>query len=96
MALLARRRDSRFVNQCTLYRFFITQGIVGRWGRVVAAGRYVGEDMIVRDYVRNYAVSTLSYVDAFRLERDAVFELLENDKFPRVGVRRCCSCCCCS
>ena len=76
-----------FVKSFAPGRFFITQGIVGRWGRVVTAGLYVGEDMIVTEYVRNYTVSTLSYVDAYRLERDALFELLENDKFPRVGVR---------
>ena len=68
------------------FRFLISRGIVGRRGRVVGPGSYVGEDMVVADLVRDYAATSLSYLDGFFLARDGLMDLLKSGRFPLVLV----------
>jgi hypothetical protein len=68
-------------------RYLVKRGIVGRKGYIVSTGGYFGEDMILTDYVRDYSVLTLSFLDVFRLDRDDLMEQIKNNKFPLIGVR---------
>jgi hypothetical protein len=43
--------------------------------------------MILSDYFRPYVIRTLSYLDCFRLSRQAVTELFHYGQFPRIQVR---------
>ncbi len=82
------RRASRIVPRT--HRYLVKKGIVGRRGQIVSAGSYFGEDIILNDsYVRNYGVMSLSYLDVFRLDREALIEQLQFNKFPRFSVRPC-------
>ncbi len=65
------------------------KGIVGRRGRIVGTGSYFGEDIILSNFIRNYSVMSLSYLDVYRLDREDLLNELRNDKFPRIAVCLC-------
>ena len=67
-------------------RFIIRRGIVGQKCRIVSAGAYFGEDMLLTNHIRNYAATSLSYLDVFCLRREDLMEELNSGKFPRLQV----------
>ena len=80
------RTCSKTPSWIVVLRYFITSGIVGRRGRVVGAGGFVGEDTIVADLIRTYTVTSLSYVEVFELAGADILAQLQNDKFPNIKV----------
>ena len=67
-------------------RYLLTSGIVGYKGAIHDATKYVGEDMLLLNYVHDAAATTLSYIDAFRLAREDLMEELRFGKFPIMEV----------
>ena len=75
-------------------RYIIRKGVVGigvgTMTRVMASGKYVGEEMMLTDHIREHAASSMGYLDAFRLNRADVFAELDSGRFPLLqrNIRR--------
>ncbi len=67
-------------------RYIIKTGIAAKNGLVVGRGQYFGEEMMLDKFNRPYAVASLSYLDAFCINRADVLDLLANHQFPRISV----------
>jgi hypothetical protein len=70
-----------------VYRFVVTHGIAGCRGRIVGRGSYFGDDFLLRpSYLRPYSAVSLGYLNVLTLTRDAFYDLLAPQKYPRVLV----------
>mmetsp|Transcript_47020 Transcript_47020/g.112706 ORF Transcript_47020/g.112706 Transcript_47020/m.112706 type:complete len:721 (+) Transcript_47020:374-2536(+) len=63
--------------------YIIQRGLVARLGRVLGAGRFFGEDVILHNSRRNYFVRVLTYLDVYSLSKTDLEDILENGDFPQ-------------
>ncbi len=55
--------------------------------RVIPSGKYVGEEMMLTDHIRENSASSMGYLDVFKLDRADVYAELDSGKFPLLQVR---------
>lgn len=63
--------------------YIIQRGLVARLGRVLGAGRFFGEDVILHNSRRNYFVRVLTYLDVYSLSKTDLEDILDNGDFPQ-------------
>lgn len=63
--------------------YIVQRGLVARQGKVMGAGRFFGEDVIVHGSRRAYSVRVLTYVDVMALARDDLETVLDGGDFPQ-------------
>lgn len=56
--------------------YIIQRGLVARLGRVLGAGRFFGEDVILHNSRRNYFVRVLTYLDVYSLSKEDLDDIL--------------------
>lgn len=65
------------IGEFTERMYIIQRGLVARMGRVLGAGRFVGEDVILHNSRRKYFVRVLTYLDVYALSKEALEEILD-------------------
>ena len=49
-------------------------------------GQYFGQEMLLTDFSKRHGVLSLTYLDAFRIDREDLFSLFERGQYPRMKV----------
>jgi len=62
--------------------YIISKGLAARLGKIFRKGHFVGDDFILSNGIRHYEVRTLTYVDAYSLERKDLIKVLASNRFP--------------
>jgi len=72
------------VGESTERMFILQKGVVSRLGRILFSGASLGEDMILHDAKRTYAVTALTYCNLSSITKRAVEGILSQGRFPRM------------
>lgn len=60
----------------------VIRGMAAMNGKVITAGKFFGEDMVMEDNRRLYDARALTFLDVYQLSQDDLNEILENGDFP--------------
>lgn len=78
------------VHQLAREMYILQKGVVAKHGRIINSGQFFGEDMILKDYNRLYAVRSLTYADVFELTKADLTAILATGAFPgtKAAIRK--------
>ena len=67
-------------------RYVIRDGKASTNGKIMGRGQYFGHEMLLENFRRWHSVHSLTFLDAFRLEKADLAEMMRSGAFPRMEV----------
>ena len=64
----------------------IRDGKASTNGKIMGRGQYFGHEMLLENFRRWHSVTSLTFLDAFRIEKADLVDMMASGAFPRMEV----------